>query len=465
MTVRTWTGTNGQFSDSTWTGGITPQPGDTAIISTGTVLATGLTLGQLNITVQSAAGSGGTFDLIGSTVTSSTTLTVANPNAYGAGVAPVLLIQDTSTNNGAINITGSNATVGFQSSTAGGSGTLVNNGSILLNDASPLFQPVAGFGTPVLTNNGTITVANPDKVYQSPTFGLTINGTGTIAVAASGKVDFAGAVGNGQVLTFTGGVNANSVVQIDAPSAFGATVAQFVYGDTITVTNTPYTRYTYTSTGAQSGTLTLYNGSTATGTLNLAGNYTADKLTLAYNQLDSTHSTLVITTNVVDTTTGATYSGSANAVYRFFDTKYGTHFFTSDQGEKNAVLAGRPDLKEETNGFGDVSQNDGNAVAVYRFFDTNFGTHFFTSSASERDSIIQSRPDLTYEPSSTFYEHGTAQTGDVAVYRLFDQKTGTQFLTGDQGEYKGITTPGSATYRADLKSEGVAFYAPQGSYT
>ena len=95
--------------------------------------------------------------------------------------------------------------------------------------------------------------------------------------------------------------------------------------------------------------------------------------------------------------TGQTVSTAAGAVYRFFDTKYGTHFFTSDIGERNTVLATRSDLKEETNGFGDVAQSDPNAVAVYRFFDTPYGTHFFTSSSTERDTIIATRPDLSYE--------------------------------------------------------------------
>ena len=123
------------------------------------------------------------------------------------------------------------------------------------------------------------------------------------------------------------------------------------------------------------------------------------------------------------------------------------------------------DLVEETNGFGDVAPTDPNAVAVYRFYDNPFGTHFFTANVGERDTIIATRPDLTYEAASTFYEHSAMQTGDSAVYRLFDMNTGTQFLTGNATEYNGLVTMGSATYRPDLHSEGVAFYAPVGSFT
>ena len=93
------------------------------------------------------------------------------------------------------------------------------------------------------------------------------------------------------------------------------------------------------------------------------------------------------------------------------------------------------------------------------------GTHFFTASASETQTIGTTRPDLVAEPKSVFYEDATPQTGDVAVYRMFDSQHGTHFYTGNQSEYAGLTTPGSLTYRADLVADGVSFYAPAGSYS
>lgn len=453
MATKTWTGTSGQITDTTWSDGAPPVSGDTAIINTGTVLATGLTLSGLGIVVQSAASTRGTFGLTSSTLAAGSTLTVNNANTYSTGSSPSVTIQGTSVNNGTINFTGSTAFVS-------GSGTLINNGTISLVDASPQYS------APVLTNNGTISVIHPTAgAFQSPVFNTTINGTGTINVGANGKLDLAGSVGSGQTLAFTGAVGNGAVVQVDTPGSFNATVSQFISGDTITLTNTAYTNFTYTSTGASSGVLTVFSGATATANLLYSGVYSQATFAAAFNDLGGGASTLAITTSVTNSASGSTTTGSVGAVYRFFDTKYGTHFFTSDIGERNTTISTRSDLKEETNGFGDVAQNDPNAVAVYRFFDKNFGTHFFTANTGERDTVIATRPDLSYEPSSTFYEHLTQQAGDTPVYRLFDQKTGTQFLTGDQNEYNGITTTGSATYRSDLHSEGVAFYAPTGSFT
>ena len=174
---------------------------------------------------------------------------------------------------------------------------------------------------------------------------------------------------------------------------------------------------------------------------------------------------------------GTSTPASSLGVYRFFDSSTGTHFFTADPVEKNALMlpAGssfRPDMREEVNGFGavDPAAADPNAVTVYRFFDTRYGTHFFTANATEANGLrnvgaSSYRPDLVFESGSSFLEHGTQQAGDVPVYRLFDQTYGTHFYTGNQAEYAGITTPGSSTFRSDLVSEGVGFYAPSGSFS
>jgi YVTN family beta-propeller protein len=147
---------------------------------------------------------------------------------------------------------------------------------------------------------------------------------------------------------------------------------------------------------------------------------------------------------------------TTDTLYRFFDTKDGSHFFTSSASEKNTILATRSDLVQEANGFGavDPSSNDPNATAVFRFFDTGNGTHFFTTSATERDSVIASRPDLKLE--GTAFNADTSQlAGDRAVYRFFDSSNGTHFYTADPGERASILAN-----QAQLKDEGIAFYAP-----
>ncbi|RYF09506.1 MAG: Ig-like domain repeat protein, partial [Oxalobacteraceae bacterium] len=154
-----------------------------------------------------------------------------------------------------------------------------------------------------------------------------------------------------------------------------------------------------------------------------------------------------------------TVSPASIGIARFFDTAAGTQFFTSSLSEYNAILANRPDLKPESNDLNALNPNtvatDPDAVPVYRFFDTTYGTHFFTASTGERDDVIATRPDLKFEGVG-FFEHTTQQAGDTAVYRFFDSNNGTHFYTTNETERASIVSN-----RPDLTDEGIGFYAPK----
>ena len=66
------------------------------------------------------------------------------------------------------------------------------------------------------------------------------------------------------------------------------------------------------------------------------------------------------------------------------------------------MLATRPDLTFEGIAFYEDATPQAGDTAVYRFFDTRNGTHFYTSSDSERLSILATRPDLAGE-GTAFY--------------------------------------------------------------
>ena len=91
-------------------------------------------------------------------------------------------------------------------------------------------------------------------------------------------------------------------------------------------------------------------------------------------------------------------------VYRFFDTTKGTQFLTASSAERDSLISSRPDLRYEPEGsFFEHVQPQANDTAVYRFFSSTDGTHFYTDSPSERANIIQTRPDLVAEGIG-FYE-------------------------------------------------------------
>ena len=469
MATKTWNGSNDSFSNAAdWSPAMVPTSGDIAVINSGTVSLT-TSLAGVAIQLTQAAGSTSStgLSITNATLDASSPLTVTNSNTYTA-VAPTISIA------GAVTLNATDAFYGSKIvfSISAGS-TLVNAGTMNFYSSSLVTN-----GTGTLQNSGTIAIVNPGNTTQVPVVATPITGTGTIALGKFGQLELSSSVAAGQTIVMNDGASGSETLQLDQVGSFGATINGFSSSDLISVTNTPYTNASYMSTGANSGVLSLFSGATLEGTISFTGQYTLGSFVFTPNNFGGGLSNLQITTTAVNAVSSGLPAGYQNggngtgsgttvgAVYRFFDKIHGTHFFTSDVGERNNVINTlSASYSEETNGFGDVAQSDPNAVAVYRFFDTNFGTHFFTASSTERDTVIATRPDLTYEPSSTFYEHLTLQTGDTPVYRLFDQTTGTQFLTGNQSEYAGITTPGTATYRADLHSEGVAFYAPTGSFT
>lgn len=180
---------------------------------------------------------------------------------------------------------------------------------------------------------------------------------------------------------------------------------------------------------------------------NLSMNFSDSVLGITASGTMSAQGTLLSVASVTPGTVG---------VYRFFDKHNGTHFFTASLTERDGVATTRPDLTYEGAGLVSVDPavHDPNATAVFRFFDTTHGTHFFTADAAEKDLVIATRKDLTFEGSG-FFEHATQQAGDTAVYRFFDTQFGTHFYTSSASERASIVVN-----RPDLKEEGIGFYAP-----
>ncbi|RYF22696.1 MAG: hypothetical protein EOO77_03570 [Oxalobacteraceae bacterium] len=83
--------------------------------------------------------------------------------------------------------------------------------------------------------------------------------------------------------------------------------------------------------------------------------------------------------------------GEAGAapVYRFFDTRFGTHFLTASITERDSIIAHRTDLiYEPSSTFFEHSTQQANDVAVHRFYETGTGTHFYTGNQAEYQAII-----------------------------------------------------------------------------
>jgi hypothetical protein len=79
-------------------------------------------------------------------------------------------------------------------------------------------------------------------------------------------------------------------------------------------------------------------------------------------------------------------------LYRFYNLRTGTHFYTADEGEKNNVINTLGYLYHYDGIAYDVSSFDGTfdgfSQPVYRFYNRQAGTHFYTADPAERDNVI-----------------------------------------------------------------------------
>lgn len=142
-------------------------------------------------------------------------------------------------------------------------------------------------------------------------------------------------------------------------------------------------------------------------------------------------------------------------VYRFFNTQAGGHFFTADPAERNLVRATLPQLTDEGIGFEALPADSAAAGAtdVFRFFNSRAGGHFFTTDPAERDLILATMPDFLFEGVGFDAFDGPVEDA-VPVYRFFNTQAGGHFFTIDPaGRDLILDTLPQFTF------EGTGFYA------
>lgn len=141
-------------------------------------------------------------------------------------------------------------------------------------------------------------------------------------------------------------------------------------------------------------------------------------------------------------------------VYRFYNMKNGTHFYTSSYQEKMNIIKTWPDVYKYE-GVGYEYDSTKAAQPLYRFYNKVNGSHFYTVSVEEKNRIIAKWPKIyTYEGPA--YNVSSTPVGGGIVYRFYNVKTGSHFFTASAAERDTVIAkwPGVFTY------EGEAYYLP-----
>ena len=382
----------------------------------------------------------------------------ASANSSNNALNPALTIGRFG--NGTVTVAGANSLVA-----AGGSGAVAIDGagsSIVASGATILGGDNRGSG--LMTGGAGSLAVTGGASFQTSTAiilsGSTASVDGASQMSVAGDLNAVGLLSSAGTLAVGGALYGGGLVQIGGGVAdIGALGAVGIASVTMAFTAASATVRLHSVIGG-STISSMQNGDS----IDLVGN---TSVRLAGTVVTTTTGTIALSAAPTgshyalssDGAGGTTIALTADTigVYRFFDSNYGTHFFSASSSEKDTILATRPDLVYEGVGLQSIDPNapDPNASPVYRFFDTTYGTYFFTASTSERDSVIASRPDLVYEGTG-FIEHVAQQPGDTAVYRFFDTRYGTHFYTADANERATIVAT-----RPDLVDEGTGFYAPK----
>lgn len=230
-------------------------------------------------------------------------------------------------------------------------------------------------------------------------------------------------------------------------------------GDTLTVSlsaspSTDFDLYLFppsaTTVGDGTGAVAVSLGGASSEYIN----FTADRS--GYFYLDVYAETGNGTYQVNWSITPGPYQGLMD-VYRFYNVRTGTHFYTGNEDERDKVI------RE----YGNIYQLDGVAYTVkvgaatnnqqlHRFFNSRTGVHFYTASDAERDNVMSRYAGVfTYE-GTAYWVSNVWQPGSITVYRFFNSRAGVHFYTASESEKNSVIQNLGHTFTY----EGPAYYLP-----
>ena len=142
-------------------------------------------------------------------------------------------------------------------------------------------------------------------------------------------------------------------------------------------------------------------------------------------------------------------------VYRFYNKEHGSHFYTASTSERDTVLSSQSDeYLLDGIAYSVNTLNPANNAPLYRFYNKKNGTHFYTASADEKNFVI-STLGTTYTYDGPAYNVSlTHAPGATTVYRFYNRVNGSHFYTASSAERDDVLKRLSATYSLD----GEAFY-------
>lgn len=158
------------------------------------------------------------------------------------------------------------------------------------------------------------------------------------------------------------------------------------------------------------------------------------------------------------TPTVPTSQAGKSSVYRFYNKSNGSHFYTASSDEANRVIGSYGStFSYEGVAYTLNTSSSANKSALYRFYNTRTGSHFYTASAAERDRVISAYAGIYSYEGVAYNVSPTSVSGTTPVYRFYNVVNGTHFYTASLEEANRTI----ASYSNIYSFEGPAFYIAQ----
>jgi len=172
------------------------------------------------------------------------------------------------------------------------------------------------------------------------------------------------------------------------------------------------------------------------------------------NLVDATTHEVLATTSIT-AVVGAYTMPVLMPVWRFYNMRTRTHFYTADATEHDRVINTLSSIyRLEGITYNVNTANPQNCSPLWRFYNKVNGSHFYTADPAEM-ARIRATMTSTYSYEGPAYNVClTNVAGCTTVWRFFNVRTGTHFYTADAVEKANVMATLGAIYHLD----GPAFY-------
>lgn len=141
-------------------------------------------------------------------------------------------------------------------------------------------------------------------------------------------------------------------------------------------------------------------------------------------------------------------------VFRFFNKQNGSHFYTASDSERITVIQKLADVyKYEGPAYYVNTGNPSNNLPLYRFYNPKTGSHFYTASEAEKNDVI-ARLSKTFSYEGPVYNVSASGENATPMYRFYNKRNGSHFYTTSDVERDSVIATLSGTYNF----EGIAYY-------